>query len=500
MLSRKRVQWGMMIALLAIICIRLFYKLGVGTLMSTDEAWYAINANEMLKADNWLVPTLRYQVDYGSKPPLGIWSIMFWFKVLGINTLGLRMYSAIAGLLTIVLICGYLYQRYDLRYSIVAAAAFPALWQCFEFHMFRAGDMDALFCLFYAIAIFALAEVHRGKSWMIILYGAAVGLGFMTKSMHVVVFIVVGVLYLPVIFKNLKIKEVIWAAVVALLPAVIWVLARARFDGLKYIKCITLGEAGDQTRGGITLLYLRDISHEKVTWVLAGVLLTRVVLYFVKCGAGLSVKKVLADLKAFVSRKYLSILAYVVPIALYTLAGHYMMWYIDPSYIAIIWIIAIETVEVLKKIDFRVLRLLFAGVVVYFCVFYACVQIVQYSTLGTGGRAVDQFKHDIAEFVEGTSGEYSGYDAYIAYDRTRFVGDQGHWELDYVFLAESTANLQCLDGGVYGFLEDEDSILVLDGELWDRYADVLTGYVFLEQNTFYVICHDRYEDLLANGN
>ncbi len=499
MLSRKKVQWGMMIAFFSIICIRLFYKLGVGTLMSTDEAWYAVNANEMLKTGNYLVPTLRYQVDYGSKPPLGIWCIMFWFKILGINTLGLRMYSAIAGLLTIVLICAYLYKRYDLRYSIVAAAAFPALWQCFEFHMFRAGDMDALFCLFYAIAIFALAEVHRGKSWMIILYGAAVGLGFMTKSMHVVVFIVVGALYLPVIFKNLKVKEVIWAVVAALLPAIIWVIARARFDGLEYIKSITLGETGDKTGGGITLLYLRDMSHEKVTWVLAGVLLTRVILYFVKCGAGLSVKRVWADLKAYCGRKYLSILAYVVPIVIYTLAGQYMMWYIDPSYIAIIWIIAIETVEVLEKIDFRVMRLLFAGVVVCFCVFYACVQIVQYKTLGIGGRAIDEFKHDIVEFNEGTSGEYSGCNAYIAYDRTRYVGDQGHWELDYVFLAEAHANLQCLDGGVNGFLADEDSILILDSELWDRYAGELTGYVFLEQNSFYVMSHERYEDLPAGG-
>ena len=48
------------------------------------------------------------------------------------------------------------------------------------------------------------------------------------------------------------------------------------------------------------------------------------------------------------------------------------------------------------------------------------------------------------------------------------------------------------EGGVEGFLADEASQRVLDGERWGEYADVLTGYVFLEQNTYYILNHDRY--------
>ena len=274
-------QICLLIAFFTVIIIRLFYKLDVGTINVTDEAWYGINAFEMFKSGNWLVPTLRGQIDYASKPPLGLWGILIGFKIFGTNLMGLRFYSAVAGLLTIIVICIYLYKRFDNRYALAAAAVFPVLWQCFDMHMYRAGDMDALFGLFYAIAIFALSEIARGDSRMIVVYWAAVGLGFMTKSMHVVVFLLVGFLYLPVIYKKLNVKDSVFGILAGLLPTVVWGAARYQVDGFKYIRCITLGEAGDQTRSGITLDYLRDISREKVTWLLAALLLVRLVMYFV---------------------------------------------------------------------------------------------------------------------------------------------------------------------------------------------------------------------------
>ena len=500
-------QICLLIAFFTVIIIRLFYKLDVGTINVTDEAWYGINAFEMFKSGNWLVPTLRGQIDYASKPPLGLWGILIGFKIFGTNLMGLRFYSAVAGLLTIIIICIYLYKRFDNRYALAAAAVFPALWQCFDSHMYRAGDMDALFGLFYAIAIFALSEIARGDSRMIVVYWAAVGLGFMTKSMHVVVFLLVGFLYLPVIYKKLNVKDSVFGILAGLLPTVVWVAARYQVDGFKYIRSITLGEAGDQTRSGITLDYLRDISREKVTWLLIALLLVRLVMYFVHGvtddsykGAGLPEKRNLRnwfrifgrDIFFFIKRRYLSILAYCVPIGVYTLAGHYMTWYIDPAYIAVIWIVSIEAIEISDMLGKTMKKRVFVLIVALACLFYSSVQIYQYKDLGEGGNPVDQFGHDMTEFCDNTSGEYAGCDAYIAYDRGRYVGDRGHWELDYVFTCNTKGNLNCLDGGVEGFLADEDSLLVLDSELWDQYASVLTGYVFLEQNTFYVLSHDRY--------
>ncbi len=500
--SIKRVyEICIFVGLIVLVGFRLFYKLGNGALNVTDEAWYGVNAYEMFKSGNFLVPTLRHQVDYASKPPLGLWWILIGFKLFGVNLVGLRMYSAVAGLLTICLICIYLLRRCGLRNALVAAAVFAALWQCFELHMYRSGDMDALFCFFYALAIISLAEVTRGLPHMFIAYGCAVGLGFMTKSMHVTVFLIVGILYLPVIWHKLKAKDIVLAIVAGLLPNVIWIIARYPVDGFKYILSITFGEADDQTRAGITFDYLRDISREKVTWVLVAVLVTRIVLFFVGFATDkredaerLSFRTLYTYLFDYCKSRYFLILAVLVPIVFYTLAGHYMIWYIDPAYIAMVCYIAIETPDTFDRLKAYIgkLGVILPYGVIAFCILYACLQIWQYRGLGTGGGAIEQFGHDMIEFRTETAGKYDGYKAYIAYDRERHVGNRGHWELDFVFLGNANAGLECVDGGVEGFLADENSLLVLDSNLWSEYSNVLTGYVFLEQNSYYVLSHDRY--------
>ncbi len=497
----KILLYCVLAVLLVINVIRLFYKLGRGGLEVTDEAWYGVNAYEMLQSGNWLVPTLRYQVDYASKPPLGLWGILIGFKLLGVNLVGLRMYSAVAGLLTILLICFYFYKRYDIRYSIVAAAAFPALFYCFKIHMYRAGDMDALFGLWYLVAIIALAEVARNNSVMFILYGLAVGLGFMTRSTHVAFFIIVGALFLPVIWKKLSVKEVLLSAVAAILPNAIWMMARYRVDGFKYILSITFGETTDGVCSGITLEYFKAIAKEKVTWVLIALILIRIVLYFaghqnnIKEARTVSFKSVLTDLGGFCKDKYLLILAFGVPLVMYSLAGKYMMWYSYSAYIVMVMIVAVEAVEVSEKLSRRsgALGNALQYCVVAACALYACIQIDDYKNLGTGGNPIDQFTHDMTEFRIQTNSEYDGYKAYIAYDRNRHAGDRGHWELDYTFVGYTSSALNLADGGVEGFLADEDSLLIIDSSLWKEYVNILDGYVFLENNTYYVLSHDRYK-------
>ncbi|MCR5670842.1 MAG: hypothetical protein K6G10_07545, partial [Butyrivibrio sp.] len=159
---------------------------------------------------------------------------------------------------------------------------------------------------------------------------------------------------------------------------------------------------------------------------------------------------------------------------------------------ASIWIIAIAAGEIVEKIDKKAIGNAFACLLIAVCVFIACTGLSKYKYLGSGGRALDQFRDDITEFTEQTNNEYAGKRAYLANDRHRITGGRDHWELEFLFYGEAIADLTCVDGGVEGFLADEDSLMVIDGSLWDEYADVLTGYVFLEQNTFYVLSHERY--------
>ncbi len=492
-MTRKKVfQFSVLFMLIGLACIKLFYRLGASGIFSVDESVYGVNTCEMFHSGNWLVPTLYYEIDYASKPPLALWLDLICYSMFGVNPFALRLTSAVSGLLILLVISFYLYKKYGIMQAIIAAASFSTLKTCFDFHMFRSGDMDSLFCLFFVIAVIALREVNEGQSKMIILYAAYVGLGFMTKSMHVVFFAVIGVLYLPVIFRKLKLLDVLIAALAGLLPTAIWLALRYSVDGFRFVNAIAFGEIGDKVNKGFTLEYLKAMLKEKTMWVLFFVLGARIILYFVKNNSGLSRKKILEDIISFAKERYLSILAFAVPAAMYSAAGKYYSWYIYPTYIATIWIIAIEAGDIINKIELKTLRTVFAYGLVIICATYSIAQLPEYEKMGQGGGAIDQYRDNITECLSGLNGEYDGYQVYIAKDRDRGYGDRGHWELEYVFYAESMADWKCMEGGVEGFLSNPDSLLVLDSELWDEYEDELTGYVFLEMNEFFVMCHDRY--------
>ena len=71
---------------------------------------------------------------------------------------------------------------------------------------------------------------------------------------------------------------------------------------------------------------------------------------------------------------------------------------------------------------------------------------------------------------------------------------QNSWELDAVFYAETELGANCIEGGVYEFIQstDEDALLIINDCLWEEYAGLLTGYVFLEMNNYYIMNKHKY--------
>ena len=490
--KKNAVYFVVFIAFTLITFVRLFYKLGSEALNATDEAWYATNTCEMFLNKNWLVPTLRGEIDYGSKPPLSLFLNLLCYSVFGISDFSFRFSSALSGLLIFILITAFLYKKYDIRYAVMAACAFPLLQSCFSFHMFRAGDMDALFCLFYILAIYALYEMKNNNPKMVILFGFALGQAFITKSMHAVLIFLVGVLFIPFIYKNLRVRYVLISVATAIIPTLLWIIARYPVDGIKFVYSITMGETKDKVDAAFTWEYLYHIVREPVTILMFGILVIRILLYFIRKGKVLSGKTVILDLRSFLMDRYLTIVSYLLPILMYSFAGSFLEWYIYPAYIVSVWIVAIEAGTILDRLEGTVIEKILPAVIILGCAFYACFQISEYKTLGHSGYALEEFREDIRSFREQNPDKYLGANAYCAYDRHRLYGDTDHWENSYTFYAESLGNLWCKDGGVEGFLADENSVIILDSELWDTYAQDLTGYVFLEQNTFYVLCHERY--------
>lgn len=486
-------------ALIVLTFFRFFYKLGDEVVQHTDEGWHGVNVYEMYESGNWIVPTQYHEVDYASKPPLNFWADLILFQLIGPSELALRLPSAISGFVTYLLLIGYLWRHKDMMAAVFFAAAFPALRECFRFHMFRTGDMDAMFGLFFVLTMIALHRMAAGKGTMLIWAALSASMAFLVKTSHVAVIVFIGLLYLPMFYKQLNVKRVLGALIAFALPILIWIVLRYPYDGFAYFNAIVFGEASGKTASLFTSLFLTSIVREKVTWLMAGILILRV------CGYCLTGKERTPgrDFLNWCRQNYLTLLVILVPLVFYSVAGAEMAWYIYPSYFGITVLIATQASEVMKIIGLvmtgrmkdrsaLLVQYIFLAGTIGICLLYTADQMREYRHAGDAGFSLQQLRSDMKECVETHGDAVLGKRAYIASDRHRNYGDRGHWEQTFMFYGYTIGGFDCKEGGVEGFLADEDSLLVLDGELWEEYADVLTGYVFLEQNTYYILNHDRY--------
>lgn len=150
-----------------------FHALGYVSVHSTDEACHAINAYEMAKSGDYVVWTLKGNVDYyNSKPPLLLWLMTISYKILGYTPLAMRLPSAISGLIILVLGVTYCYKKWGSKEALLFAAFLPACTIMFNFHMFRTGDMDSLYTLWFALTMFFMSRAEKRPVSSMVLVGA----------------------------------------------------------------------------------------------------------------------------------------------------------------------------------------------------------------------------------------------------------------------------------------------------------------------------------------
>ena len=490
--GRKVLLSAIYIFFLGIVVLSIFIRLGAGEVLQTDEATHGVNAYEMLRHGNALVNTYKYAVDYfNSKPPLSLWCIMLSYRIFGTGSFGLRFASAISGCLLCIIFSVFLKKNYGAAAAISFTAAFPLMTALFEFHMFRAGDMDAIYCLLFGIAMIALYETSKGKKGMLQLYGAAFGLAFLAKSIHAGVILVIGCLFLPCMWRNLKRKSVILAALIAAGIPGIWALARFRFDGTGFLYTMVFGEASDKIRSSVNLAYLQDIVKSKIWIMMLAVLLLDLL-------TGLTDRERKGSIRTFLAARckdnYLYILWLCVPVLLYSCAGSHMPWYIYTSYIAAAVVTGITVQDIVRRLCHRkILLTIFMLLYCTICLTVAGRQLQRLNLSGTGGNPGLQCYSALQEFKEKYGNKYNARKVYIE-NNDNVYAEQGVWENDYVFYAETSNDFRCCDGGVKAFLQNHDGLLLLDKDLWDTYSKELTGYVILEDDSYLIISTDKYSD------
>src|SRR5688572_27076256 len=126
--SRRR---GLALLLLFLGTILWFGTLDYRKLVKPDEGRYAEIAREMAISGDWITPRLN-GIKYFEKPPLQYWVTATAFKLFGVNEWTARLWTALSGFLTVLVVWWAGRRLYDAEVGLYAGAV---LFSSIYFHL-----------------------------------------------------------------------------------------------------------------------------------------------------------------------------------------------------------------------------------------------------------------------------------------------------------------------------------------------------------------------------
>ncbi len=190
MTTRRNIAW-VVIVITIISTLVLFLRLPRTPLTNWDEGIYAGVTQTIHAGGSWWLPTYHGQL-FLEKPPLTFWLMNLSFDVFGVNELGVRFWSALAGIATALLITVWTWQatppnpplskggNHRAWLALLAGLLFVSGRFMF-FHAFRTGDTDALLVFFVTATLYAYWRTKDDQRWWWAV-GIFTGLAIMTKS------------------------------------------------------------------------------------------------------------------------------------------------------------------------------------------------------------------------------------------------------------------------------------------------------------------------------
>jgi 4-amino-4-deoxy-L-arabinose transferase-like glycosyltransferase len=220
-------KYGKYILLALLLFTPLFSGLDKQPLRIWDEAQLAVNALEMHTNGDLLVTHFKGEPDlWNTKPPFMIWLQVAALNVFGIGEFALRLPSAIAGLLTcIVLLLFSMRYVKDFWFGFIVIMVLITMNGYVNHHVTRTGDYDALLILFTttaALLFYLIAEQRSNR--LLYWFFSVMTLAVLTKGIAALLFGPAMLLY--AIYK----KQLFW-----------FVRNKHFYFGLAGFLCITFG-------------------------------------------------------------------------------------------------------------------------------------------------------------------------------------------------------------------------------------------------------------------
>lgn len=466
--------WLFFLLLTSFIAFLCFHNLGAATVANWDESRHGVSAYEMLKNNEYIINTYNYSNDYWNlKPPISFWGILLSFKLFGVSIFSFRFCSALALLLTGILLAIFVYKKYGKLESLITLATFSITSHFYLDHMGRNGDADALFMLFFTLAMLCMLLIDK-KVYSLYLCGLFFSLAFLTKSWHAFAIVAIGGLFL--IFTGeiakFKIKQWIIFILSFVTPIGAWAIARIIKDGPKFL--IEMVEYDLLARSGSPLE-----GHTGTVWFYFDYILSNskflIIFMFIIILIGLGFYH-----SSYKSRKndVIGFLLWItVPFALFTKAETKIFWYIIPVLIPIVAISSIFLGRFIREKSIPVL--LRSLMVLTFALCFAYYGVSMIKTVNTvNPNTLQVFM--LENFKNNSNIE--GRNAYIEIEN-------GNWDQNQLFVAEISGDLKCINGGTVDFLNSTDnSLLIISKEKYSEFKDILIEMnIILQNDEFYLL-------------
>ncbi len=181
--SRSRVFWILGLFLFVAVW---FGTIGHRALFQTDEGRYAEIPREMLATGNWLTPRLD-GFKYFEKPPLQYWATATSFLLFGEHTWSARLYTALTGFLTLLVLGWAGTQLWSARVGWLAGAVGASSLYLVLMAHFNTLDMGVTFWMTLNLFTFLVAQsqpsnIPRRRAFMYMSWVAS-ALAVMSKGL-----------------------------------------------------------------------------------------------------------------------------------------------------------------------------------------------------------------------------------------------------------------------------------------------------------------------------
>ncbi|MEX2596658.1 MAG: glycosyltransferase family 39 protein [Salibacteraceae bacterium] len=166
-------------------------KLGSAHIRLWDEGWFVVHAIEMMKEGSWFVSYFDGQPSItSSKPPLQTWLQIASLKMFGISELAVRLPSAIASSLSVLMLFFFTGRKLGQPMAWLTSMILLTSIGFIGFHTSRGAEADALLTLtLVAQAIFFFQFVQTREWRWLFLAMTSIGVAFWVKSVAAFLFL-----------------------------------------------------------------------------------------------------------------------------------------------------------------------------------------------------------------------------------------------------------------------------------------------------------------------